>query len=293
MIEPAIIQVQQLIQQGRVAALAGDMSNARAHFRCAAELDSACAEAWVGLSGVVPVLAEKRECLQRALALEPHNAEAQAGLRYVEKLLASGMRIAPSQRAEPSSTSAALLDVETQAGPIVEYCYNHPERETGLHCVQCAQPICGTCARVAPVGQLCPKCRKGRRPQQYKVTGAQLLIAGAVALTGSALAAGLFQFIGGGYMGFYIALFVAPLMAEIIVRLTDRLTRAKRGRSMQVAVGVAMIAGMLPFALINLPVLFGLMNDLPEELAPALYQPNPMMLVFLCIAVATAATRLR
>jgi hypothetical protein len=143
------------------------------------------------------------------------------------------------------------------------------------------------------VGQLCPKCRKGRRPQQYKVTGAQLLIAGAVALTSSALAAILVQFIGGGYMGFYIALFIAPLTAEIIVRVTDRLTRAKRGRSMQVAVGVAMVAGMLPFALVNLPVLFGLIGDLPEELAPILFQPNPMMLVFLCIGVATAATRLR
>jgi hypothetical protein len=200
MIEPATTEVQQLIQQGRIAALVGDTASARAHFRRAAELESACAEAWVGLSGVVPILAEKRECLQRALALEPHNVEAQAGLCYVEKLLAGGARIAPSQRAELSSTSAAPPYVQTQVEPTVEYCYNHPERETGLHCVQCAQPICGTCVRVAPVGQLCPKCRKGRRPQQYKVTGAQLLIAGAVALTGSALAAILVQFIGGGYI---------------------------------------------------------------------------------------------
>ena len=93
-------------------------------------------------------------------------------------------------------------------------------------------------------------------------------------------------------MGFYIALFIAPLTAEIIVRVTDRLTRAKRGRSMQVAVGVAMVAGMLPFALVNLPVLFGLIGDLPEELAPILFQPNPMMLIFMGIGVATAAARL-
>jgi hypothetical protein len=137
------------------------------------------------------------------------------------------------------------------------------------------------------------KCRKGRRPQQYKVTGVQLLIAGAVALTCSALAAVLVLFMIVGYMGFYVALFIALLTAEIIVRVTDRLTRAKRGRSMQVAVGVAMVAGMLPFALVNLPVLLGLIDDLPEELAPVLFQPNPMMLIFLCIGVATAAARLR
>jgi hypothetical protein len=293
MIEPEINEVQQLIQQGRIAALAGDTSNARTHFRRAAELDSACAEVWVGLSGVVPVLAEKRDCLQRALALEPHNLEAQAGLGYVERLLAGGARIAPSQRAEPTSAGAEPLEAEAQLEPAVEYCYNHPERETGLHCVQCTQPICGTCARVAPVGQLCPTCRKVRRPQQYKVTSTQLLIAGAVALVGSALAAALFQFAGGEYMGFYIALFIAPLTAEMIVRLSDRLTRGKRGLSMQLTVGAAMSVGMLPFALVNLPLLFGLMNDLPEELAPVVFQPNPMLLVFLCIAVATAAARLR
>ena len=47
------------------------------------------------------------------------------------------------------------------------------------------------------------------------------------------------------------------------------------------------------FALVNLPVLFGLIGDLPEELVPILFQPNPMMLLFLCIGVDTAATRLR
>ena len=156
MIEPAIVEAKQFIQQGRIAALAGDTSSARAHFRRAAELDSACAEVWIGLSGVVPVLAEKRACLQRALALDPQNMEAQAGLCYVEQLLADGVRIAPSQRAEPRITSAAPPDVENQTEPALEYCYNHPERETGLHCVQCALAICGTCARVAPVGQLCP-----------------------------------------------------------------------------------------------------------------------------------------
>ncbi|HJZ47415.1 MAG TPA: hypothetical protein VKE41_09635, partial [Roseiflexaceae bacterium] len=77
MIESAPVEVQQLIQQGRVAALAGNTLSARTHFRSATELHPVCAEAWIGLSGVMPVLAEKRECLQRALALEPQNAEAQ------------------------------------------------------------------------------------------------------------------------------------------------------------------------------------------------------------------------
>jgi hypothetical protein len=293
MIEPATAEVQPIVQRGRSAAIAGDMHSARTYFRLAAELNPACAEAWLGLSGVVPVLAEKRDYLQRVLALNPDNAEAQAGLGYVEQLLEEGLRIAPAQRdhrsvtSEPVTTSAA-----TESAPAIEHCYNHPERETGLHCVQCAQPICGKCARMAPVGQLCPKCRHGRRPQQYKVTSANLLVAGGVALVASALASALAQFIMGGFLGFYVAFFAGPLTAEIIIRITDRLTRAKRGRAMQITVGAAMVAGMLPFALLNLPLLLGLLADMPPEVAVSLFQPNPMMLIFMGIGVATAAARL-
>ena len=64
MIKPASVEIQPIVQRGRIAAFAGDTHSARIHFRRAAELDPACAEAWLGLSGVVPVLAEKRDCLQ-------------------------------------------------------------------------------------------------------------------------------------------------------------------------------------------------------------------------------------
>jgi membrane associated rhomboid family serine protease len=42
----------------------------------------------------------------------------------------------------------------TEAGPVT--CYRHPDRPTGLRCSRCNRPICGECARPAPVGQLCP-----------------------------------------------------------------------------------------------------------------------------------------
>jgi hypothetical protein len=239
------------------------------------------------------VLAEKRDYLQRVLALDPNNVEAQAGLRYVEQLLNGGLRLAPAQRDNRSDTGeAGSAAVAADSAPAIEHCYNHPERETGLHCVQCAQPICGKCARMAPVGQLCPTCRHGRRPQQYKVTSANLLVAGGVALVVSALAGALAQFVMGGFLGFYVAFFAGPLTAEIIVRITDRLTRAKRGRPMQIAVGAAMVAGMLPFALLNLPLLLGLLAEVQAEVALGLFQPNPMMLIFIAIGVATAAARL-
>ena len=67
MSESLTAEVQQLVQSGRAAALAGDTSAARASFRRATELDPSNAEAWIGLSSAVPILAEKRQLLQQFL----------------------------------------------------------------------------------------------------------------------------------------------------------------------------------------------------------------------------------
>jgi membrane associated rhomboid family serine protease len=37
-----------------------------------------------------------------------------------------------------------------------QYCYRHPDRETGLSCSDCGRPICADCATFAPVGIRCP-----------------------------------------------------------------------------------------------------------------------------------------
>src|SRR5437867_7891168 len=146
MTESVTAEVQQLVQEGRAAAMAGDTFAARNSFRRATELDPSCAEAWMGLSSAVPILAEKREYLRRALDLEPGNAEAEASLRYVEKLQSEGLQIAPSKRREEriaSGDASPILSAPEPAVavPAVEYCYRHPDRETGLHCIQCNRPI--------------------------------------------------------------------------------------------------------------------------------------------------------
>jgi hypothetical protein len=281
------------------AAMAGDTFAARASFRHATELDPNCPDAWIGLSGVVPILAEKQEYLRRALSIDPASVEAQAGLRYVEQLQAVGLRIAPARAPEaPAAADAASPPAATE--PAIEHCYNHPDRETGLHCVQCTQPICGKCARMAPVGQLCPKCRRGRRPQQYQVSASHLVIAGGTALVVSALAALVLQFVLNGFLGFYVVFFAGPMTAEIIVRIVDRLTRAKRGRLMQLVVAAAIVIGMLPIALLGPFLLMSLMApeavdlvNTMSEAGPALFmQVNGMMLVYMAIGAATAVARL-
>jgi membrane associated rhomboid family serine protease len=48
------------------------------------------------------------------------------------------------------ATLARMSTVETQ------YCYRHPDRETGLACSDCGRPICADCANFGPVGIRCP-----------------------------------------------------------------------------------------------------------------------------------------
>jgi len=47
--------------------------------------------------------------------------------------------------------SPILSAPEPAVAPAVEYCYRHPDRETGLHCIQCGRPICGECATISGI----------------------------------------------------------------------------------------------------------------------------------------------
>ena len=231
----------------------------------------------MGLSSAVPILAEKREYLRRALDLEPGNAEAEASLRYVEKLQAEGLQIAPSKRREEriaSGDASPILSAPEPAVavPAVEYCYRHPDRETGLHCIQCGRPICGECATMTSVGQLCPDDRRARRPSNYKVSAADVIVGGLVALIASAIVAALLLFVTRGFFGLIIIFMAGPAIAEFIVRIVDRVTKLKRGRPMQIAVGLAIVLGTLPLALFSL---------------------NLLLLLYMALAVTTAVARLR
>jgi hypothetical protein len=273
MAESTTGDVQQLVQQGRAAAMAGDTIAARSSFRRATELDPTCADAWVGLSSAVPILSEKREYLQRALALDPGNADIAASLRYVEQLQAQGMQLEPSRRREERNASgdaSPLLSAPEQPATAVEYCYRHPDRETGLHCIQCGRPICSECATMTPVGQLCPDDRRARRPSNYQVSAGDVIVAGLVALFATALVAFLLAMFRLGFFGIFIMFMLGPAIAEFIVRIVDRFTRLKRGRPMQITVGTAMVLGTLPFVPFN-----------------------PLLLLFLAIGVTTAVARLR
>lgn len=271
-------EVQTLIQAGNAALVAGDTYEARQRFRRATELEPENVEAWMGLAGSVRPYSEKREHLQRALTLDPGNGEVRASLEYVEGKIAAGEVLAPRGVTEPKPERVPDDLIEEGDLPLAahetetQYCYLHPDRETGLRCTHCDRPICSQCLVRAPVGQLCPECARARRPRNYQVSANTLLIAVPIALISSALVSVLVALFLRGFFAFIIAFIIAPFVAEFIVRVLDRLTHAKRGRTMQIAVGVSIGLGAAPMLMLTL--------SLP-------------LLLFIIITISTAVTRLR
>jgi hypothetical protein len=99
---------------------------------------------------------------------------------------------------------------------------------------------------MTPVGQLCPECRKARRPPHYQAELSHMLIGVVVGffagLIGSILVVAL---AGVPFLGLFLAMMSGPLMGALTVRIVEQLTR-KRGRAMQASVGVGLGLGALP-----------------------------------------------
>jgi membrane associated rhomboid family serine protease len=67
------------------------------------------------------------------------------------------------------------------APPAVEYCYRHPNVETGVHCTRCDRPICPECMTPAPVGYQCPECVAQARREFRKGPGRRIVTGGVTA----------------------------------------------------------------------------------------------------------------
>lgn len=276
-------ETQVLVQEGNAALRAGDILEASKRFRRATELEPENIEAWLGLASAVRSYREKNELLQRALSIDPTNADVLSSLAYVQGKLSAGELLAP--RSEPGVGQPAMpaeagdMPISPASGVETTFCYRHPERETGLRCVQCGRPICTECVRPAFVGQLCPECARERRPRNYQVTAGGLVLAGVITLVASVIISyPVTRFLGGLFFAYIVAVIGAPIVAEMIVRLLDRATHAKRGREMQLTVGISYALGTLPWVLFSF--------QYPGS------PPLPLLL-FTGVAIATLVGRLR
>lgn len=90
---------QSLFQQAVQAARAGRRAEAYQMMRQVLLEDPQFVPGWLWMSGLVDDLRQQRECLERALALDPHNAPACAGLEVLRlRELAPVRPPAPAQR---------------------------------------------------------------------------------------------------------------------------------------------------------------------------------------------------
>src|SRR4030042_5903502 len=75
--------LKQLLRDGITAARAGQKERARELLLRVIEQNDRSEPAWLWLSGMVDDAEERRICLENVLAINPNNAAAQAGLRFL------------------------------------------------------------------------------------------------------------------------------------------------------------------------------------------------------------------
>jgi hypothetical protein len=283
------------LEQAQRALDAGDILQAHPLFRQVTEQAPENPAGWLGMAATVRPYKDQQQYLQRALQLDPENDEARAQLADVESHLAAGEVLAPKRVRRIAATTQpdtppADADLASSNGDStvdVLYCYRHPDRETGLRCVKCERPICPSCTQRAAVGQLCPECARERRPRNYQVTVRDLSITAASTVVVAFLYTLAVELIlgGFGFFAFFIAFIIAPPAAELLLRLLDRLTHAKRGKEMQLTAGMSYALGAaLP---ILGPTAYGLLIGAGMGFLPL------AGLLFTGIAIATLVTRLR
>lgn len=258
-------QLQKLLQQGAAAARVGERDAAQEAFRQATELAPESEEAWLGLAGAVESLAEKRACFQRVLAINPHNADAQAGLDWVARKERMQEK-EPGEEKTEEQAQKALDEGETI------YCFYHPNVETRLRCNKCGKPICAKCAVLTPVGYRCPDCIRSQQAIFYSAGWLDYVLVVAVGLVASAIGAAIV-----GSLGIWFAIFLGPVAGGLIAEAARWAARRRQGRYMAAIVSGCIIFGALPtlpFVGLSLWALGGL-------------------LIYVATAIGTAYARLR
>ena len=105
--------VQELLAKGIAAARAGQRSSARRYLSQATTLDPYNEKAWLWLSGVVDDYPLMLACLNKVLSINPHNAHAQAGAKWVRAQVAirahAGLRWVRVRPKRPADAFAGKL----------------------------------------------------------------------------------------------------------------------------------------------------------------------------------------
>ena len=163
----------------------------------------------------------------------------------------------------------------------VSYCNWHPDTETRLFCSQCGKSICTICMVQVPVGIRCRECGRTERLPTYDVQPTYFLraigVAAAVSIVGGLLWFWLnLKFGGVPFISSIFGLAVAYVIGALISRSVNR----KRGVALAWIAGGGMVVAYL--------ISGGFFQLFSSSFINMLFS-----LLFLAIAVYTAASRLR
>jgi hypothetical protein len=148
-------------------------------------------------------------------------------------------------------------------------CKNHPERETGLRCKNCNEPICATCAKRTPTGYICPQCQRDQG-RKFDTAKMQDYVVGF-------LIAAVLSWIGGfviSLIGFFIwfMFILSPLAGIIIAEAVRRAVGRRRSRLLFRLVTAGVVVGALPHVAQPLAfLLLGQFSALFSLLWPSIY----------------------
>lgn len=161
------LTVDELLVKGKTAATSGQKDLAREYLGRVVQLDPQNEDAWLWLSGVANNLPMMKTCLEKVLALNPQNSQAQEGMNWVrqrESQIAVA-RAAAAPVAAPSGNGAAAPPAPAPAAPAGETFSAEEEGES----------------QETPI--IAPSYNEGDEPQ-YPSAGMRLLLMAVETVTG-------------------------------------------------------------------------------------------------------------
>ena len=266
--------VNELVGQARTALEAGNRLAARGYWRRAARTAPDRVDIWRDLCQVSELPSERLSCLERIVALDPTDDEAQTELAQLRRLQEEGTEPDEPKASEAGADSGSEVSPEGETSlpedarpnmrlditdemrrqwdeaisagkPLV--CIDHPQRETTLRCNRCDAPVCLQCVVRTPVGFRCKECIKAQQSAFFNIRWYDYPLAAFLSLLLSVPASIL-----SGLAGWWFALIISPLAGGLIGGIVHRAVGRRRGRGLWAVVATGIVLGALA-ALISVP----------------------------------------
>lgn len=133
------------------------------------------------------------------------------------------------------------------------FCTNHPTVETSLRCNNCEKYICVKCAVKTPTGYRCKECVRNHQRAFDTAQVTDYIFGALVAAFVSGVASFLISLIGNiSFFGWFLVAAAAPTAGTIISEAVRLVTGRRRSRTLFMTIYIAMVAGALPVALVQL-----------------------------------------